>query len=103
MAINLEKKELPSKKDNKPVNRPQTNTRISNHNPVSSATAILWWLICYPIGYSQYGQGAKGWVSILALMFTGGFAWIILLIDYIMCYNAQKSRALGEWEFFPTA
>ena len=74
-----------------------------NQNPVSSGTAILWYLICYPIGYSQWGQGTKGWVTVLALIITSGFAGIIMLIDYIMCYNAQKSRVLGEWEFFPKA
>jgi len=74
-----------------------------NQNPVSSGTAILWYLVCYPIGYSQWGQGTKGWVTVLALIVTGGFAGIIVLIDYIMCYNAQKSRVLGDWEFFPKA
>ena len=74
-----------------------------NQDPVSSGTAILWYLICYPVGYSQWGQGTKGWVSVIAMIATSGFAAIILLIDYIMCYNAQKSRVLGEWEFFPKA
>tara|TARA_B110000211_G_scaffold55351_1_gene61600 strand:+ start:123 stop:581 length:459 start_codon:yes stop_codon:yes gene_type:complete len=78
-----------------------SGTGEPNPNPVSSGTAILWYLICYPIGYSQWGQGSKGWISILILIVTGGFAGIVLLVDYIMCYNAQKARKLGGWEFFP--
>ena len=75
----------------------------ANPNPVSSGTAILWYLVCYPVGYSQWGQSTKGWVSLLALILTGGFAGILLLVDYIMCYKAQKTRTLGEWDFFPKA
>tara|TARA_B110000196_G_C20767944_1_gene485193 strand:+ start:186 stop:623 length:438 start_codon:yes stop_codon:yes gene_type:complete len=74
-----------------------------NDAPVSSGTAILWFLCCYPIGFSQWGQTAKGWVWVLAAFITGGFAGIVALVDYVMCYQAQKVRKLKEWEFFPSA
>lgn len=73
-----------------------------NPDPVDGGMAILWYLICYPIGYSQWGQATKGWVSLLLIFISFGFGGIILLVDYIMCYNAQKTRKLGEWEFFPS-
>ena len=74
----------------------------ANPNPVTSGTAILWYLLCYPVGYSQWGQTTKGWVSLLFLLITFGYGGIVLLVDYIMCYQAQKTRRLGEWDFFPS-
>ena len=74
---------------------------VRHGDVVSSGTAILWWLVCYPVGYSQWGQATKGWVSLLFFLFTGGYGGIVILVDYIKCYNAQKTRELGEWEFFP--
>ena len=77
------------------------STGEPNPNPVESGTAILWFLLCYPIGYSQWGQSTKGWVCVLITFITGGFGGILVLADYIMCYNAQKTRKLGDWDFFP--
>lgn len=77
---------------------------------VTIGMGILWFLVCSPIGYMQWGQGAKGWVLvlgiILAIVVTLGFGAVlglVITIDYWMSWNAQQYRKLGEWEFFPTA
>jgi len=72
-----------------------------NPNPASGGEAILWYLCCFPIGYGKFGQGSKGWAWFGITLITGGFAGIAVLVDYIMSYNAQQTRTLGEWEFFP--
>ena len=74
----------------------------ANPNPVSVGTAILWWLCCFPVGFAQWGQTGKGFVWFVIAMLTG-FGGFVALVDYIMCYQAQKKRKLSEWEFFPTA
>jgi hypothetical protein len=73
------------------------------------------------IGHMQMGQSAKGWIvhggytlinwiaGLLTLVTVGlsGIMfvvlvpiWIIMIVDYWMCYATQKRRALKEWEFF---
>ena len=74
-----------------------------NNQPLGAGEAILWYLCCAPIGYSKWNQTAKGWLWILIVFLTGGMAGIVVLVDYIMCYQAQKTRKLDEWEFFPSA
>ena len=73
-----------------------------NDKPVGAGDAILWWLCCMPIGFSQWNQAAKGWLWLVIALLTG-FGGIICLVDYILCYQAQKKRKLDEWEFFPSA
>lgn len=73
-----------------------------NPDPTSLGTAILWFLLCYPLGYGSWGQSGKGWVLLLITILTGGFGGIFIAVDYFMCYAAQKNRKLGEWEFVPT-
>jgi hypothetical protein len=73
----------------------------SNSNEVSMGTAILWFLICCPVGFMQWGQSAKGWVWLLIAIFTSGIGGLVALVDYWMCFSAQQKRKLGEWEFFP--
>ena len=73
-----------------------------NPNPVSGGAAILWWFCCFLVGYAQWGQTGKGFVWLVIVMLTG-FGGFVALVDYIMCYQAQKKRKLSEWEFFPTA
>ncbi len=70
-------------------------------NVVESGTAILWALVCMPIGFAQWGQTVKGWAWVGISAITCGAGGIGALIDYVMCYNAQKTRKLEEWEFFP--
>ena len=74
----------------------------TNDKPVGAGDAILWWLCCMPIGFSQWNQAAKGWLWLVIALLTG-FGGIICLVDYILCYQAQKKRKLDEWEFFPSA
>ena len=73
-----------------------------NDKPVGAGDAILWWLCCMPIGFSQWNQAAKGWLWLVIALLTG-FGGIVCLVDYILCYQAQKKRKLDEWEFFPSA
>ena len=68
---------------------------------VESGTAILWGLICMPIGFGLWGQGTKGWAWVGISFITCGMGGVAALADYVMCYNAQQKRKLEEWEFFP--
>lgn len=116
MAINLEKRKTEKEKVRDEIDelkgqiesikesgktKEAKKVEVNRGDVISSGTAILWWLVCYPVGYSQWGQATKGWVSLLLVIFTGGYGGIVVLVDYIKCYNAQKTRELGEWEFFP--
>ena len=76
---------------------------VPNSNPVGFGNAILWFLCCIPIGFSQWGQTAKGWTWVLISFLTGGVGGFVAWIDYWMSYNAQKTRKLDDWEFFPSA
>ena len=77
------------------------------HEPTHVGMAILWFLICMPIGYSSFGQPAKGWLGLLAVIVLGTVGIGALLapamwVDYWFCFARQEKRPLGEWEFFPT-
>jgi len=72
-----------------------------NPNPTSPVEAALLGWCCFPIGYMQFGQTAKGWVLFILFTMTGGVGSILILVDYIMCFVVQQKRQLGEWEFFP--
>lgn len=73
----------------------------SNSEVVPVDTAILWFLICFPIGFMKWEQTAKGWVWVLIAIVTSGIGGIVAVVDYWMCFSAQQKRKLGEWEFFP--
>jgi hypothetical protein len=73
----------------------------SNSQEASLGMAIIWFLLCFPLGFMQWGQAAKGWVWVLTAIVSGGIGGIVAIIDYWMCYSAQQKRKLGEWEFFP--
>ena len=73
----------------------------SNPKEVSLGLTILWFLLCFPVGFMQWGQAAKGWVWLLTAIVSGGLSGIVAIIDYWMCYSAQQKRKIGEWEFFP--
>jgi GYF domain 2 len=81
-----------------PSTKPITAT---NHQPLDVGMAVLWFICCYPIGFMQWGQTAKGWLWLLITCFTFGVGWVLALVDYWMCFVAQQKRPLGEWEFFP--
>ena len=78
-------------------------SNIPNPNPVGAGEAVLWFICCPPIGSMKWGQTGKGWLWLGIFFFTGSIAWIPWLIDYIMCYQVQQKRVLGEWEWFPSA
>lgn len=73
-----------------------------NKQATDIGPAILWFLCCFPIGFMQWGQTAKGWIWFLISLCTGGFGSIVVIVDYWMCYSIQQKRKLGEWEFFPS-
>jgi len=80
---------------------------VADHQPTGTGIAILWFLLCMPIGYSSFGQPAKGWLSLLAVIVLGtvGIGALLapaLWVDYWFCFAKQQNRPLGEWEFFPT-
>ncbi len=81
---------------------PPTTGIPTNNSAVSAGTAIVWFLCCLPVGFMQWGQSAKGWIWLLASIFTGGLAGIAAIIDYWMCFSVQQKRKVGEWEFFPS-
>ena len=68
---------------------------------VSTGTALIWFLCCFPIGYMRWGQTMKGWVWLVISIVTGGVGGLVALVDYWMCFSAQQKRKLGEWDFFP--
>lgn len=86
-----------------PVVQPTTgaNAYPPERKVVTTGTAILWFFLCTPMGFNQWGQGGKGLVWILISLATGGIGGIVSIIDYWMCYSAQQKRDLGAWEFFP--
>ncbi len=102
----------------------------SRPGSLSGGMAALWFIIdtlsckmvpLCAIGHMQMGQGAKGWalhggywllnvLAVLISIISAGLGtvlgflmlpiWIVLIIDYWMCYGTQKRRALKEWDFF---
>ena len=73
----------------------------ANPNPVSTGSAILWFLCCLPIGFMQWNQTLKGWAWVGISILTGGLGTLPAWVDYWMSFSAQQNRKLGEWEFFP--
>ena len=68
---------------------------------MGTGEAILWFLLCLPIGFMQMGQPVKGWAWVGISFLTGGLAGFVAMIDYFICFGVQQKRPLGEWEFFP--
>jgi len=73
----------------------------SNPSRVSVGNAILWFFCCLPIGFTFWGQPAKGWIWVLISLCTGGAGGLVAIVDYWMSYSAQEKRKLGPWEYFP--
>ena len=73
----------------------------SGREPTTIGAAVLWFLCCMPIGFTQWGQGGKGWIWVAISMFTGGAGGVVAWIDYWMSYSAQQHRDLDPMEFFP--
>lgn len=69
---------------------------------INDIEAMLWLCLCFPIGFMRWGQTAKGWVWVLIALLTCGMGGFLALGDYWMNYTVQKTRPVGEWEFFPT-
>jgi RNA polymerase subunit RPABC4/transcription elongation factor Spt4 len=64
--------------------------------------AILWALLCFPVGFVKLGQGVKWLVWVLIALLTGGLGLLPMLVDYFMCNEkARATGILGEWEWFP--
>ncbi|MSO22015.1 MAG: DUF4339 domain-containing protein [Acidobacteria bacterium] len=57
---------------------------------VTIGNAILWLLCCLPIGFSQWGQGSKGWIWFLIVLLSGGLGIISAWIDYFMAFSVQQ-------------
>src|SRR5262249_1217906 len=55
--------------------------------------AILWAVLCFPLGFVKLGQGAKWLVWLVLAIITYGIGLVPMWIDYFMC-NA-KARATG--------
>ncbi len=90
-----------------PTNPTGASVVYPDHQPTGVGMAILWFLLCMPIGYASFGQPAKGWLGLLAVIMLGtvGIGALIapaLWVDYWFCFAKQEKRPLGEWEFFPT-
>lgn len=68
---------------------------------MGTGEAILWFLLCMPIGFMQMGQPVKGWAWVGISFLTGGIAAFVAMVDYFICFGVQQKRPLGEWEFFP--
>jgi hypothetical protein len=73
----------------------------SNPAAVSVGGAILWFFLCMPVGFTLWGQGAKGWVWFAITVVTFGFGALAAIVDYWMCFSAQQTRKVRDWEFFP--
>ncbi len=69
---------------------------------MSTGEAILWALLCFPLGYVKLGQGLKWLVWLVIVFCTFGLAWVAMAVDFFMCNaKAQATGVLGEWEWFP--
>ena len=77
------------------------HTPAGNVNAVAAGSALLYFFLCTPAGFSQWNQGAKGWTWVVAAIFTGGLAGWVCVVDYWMCFSVQQKRPLEPWEFFP--
>lgn len=84
------------------INRPrQSVTLPANRTQADIGSVIVWFFVCFPLGYAQWHQSGKGWAWLLINVLTSGLAGIPMIIDYWMCYAAQQKRSLGPWEWFP--
>ena len=73
----------------------------TNAKQLSVGMAILWFFLCFPIGFMQWGQTAKGWIWVLISIISGGVGSLAAIVDYWICFTAQQKRILKEWEWFP--
>lgn len=74
----------------------------TNPNAIGTGMAIVWFLLCMPIGFATWSQAGKGFIWVLISIFTGGIGGFAAMVDYWMCFSVQQKRALGDWEFFPS-
>jgi hypothetical protein len=77
------------------------NTSVERPGAVGLVEALLWFLFCLPIGYVRWGQTGKMFLWMLITIFTGGLGVFPCMVDYFMCYQAQRQRELRSMEFFP--
>jgi hypothetical protein len=68
---------------------------------VGLVEALLWFLFCLPVGYIRWGQTGKMLLWLLITIVTGGLGAFPCMVDYFMCYQAQRYRELRSMEFFP--
>ena len=77
----------------------------NNREIVETGDAILWFILCLPIGFMKWGQTGKGWIWLLVALITfpilPGAAVVAAYVDYFMSFSAQKRRELEPWEVFP--
>lgn len=83
------------------LSRTTTSLSNSSNEPVDQTKALIYFFLCMPLGFAQWGQSSKGWLWVLASMLTVGWAGIAAIVDYWMCFSAQQKRSLGEWDIFP--
>jgi hypothetical protein len=69
---------------------------------ISGLWAFVLFLI-FPFGYLAWGQFHKGLVWLVLAAVTAGIGWVIMAVDYWMCWHAQRFRRLDPWEWFPPA
>jgi hypothetical protein len=70
---------------------------------LNAGMAVLWFLLCFPIGFMMWNQSAKGWTWLIISCLSCGLGSIPAMVDYWMCYAVQEKRPLGPWEFFPSS
>ncbi len=89
------------------VTCPHCGDRIKARRPMKgmpTGEAILWALLCFPVGFVKLGQGVKWLVWVLITIVTAGLGLLPMWIDYFMCNEkARATGVLGEWEWFPRA
>lgn len=83
-------------------NSPIPVGNVQNCTGMTTGSAILWLVCCWPIGFVKLNQGLKSLAWMGIGLITGGFGFLAMIVDYFMCnMKANKTGTLGEWEFFP--
>ena len=78
-----------------------SNRNKPTGDPVDLKTALIYFFLCMPLGFAQWGQSSKGWAWVLISLLTSGLGSLPAMVDYWMCFTAQKKHSLKEWDFFP--
>jgi ribosomal protein L37E len=88
------------------VTCPHCGDRIrASRRPIEgmpTGEAILWALLCFPLGFVKLGQGVKWLVWLIVVVVTYGIGLVPMWVDYFMCNaKARTTGVLGPWEWFP--